>query len=38
MFNPWRHLGEQLPHVDIIWTRLPGDLRGLAGSSGWIRG
>ncbi|HNP57924.1 MAG TPA: hypothetical protein PK331_11270 [Gordonia sp. (in: high G+C Gram-positive bacteria)] len=29
MFNPWRHLGEHLPHVDIIWTRLPGDLRGL---------
>lgn len=29
MFNPWRHLGEHLPHVDVIWTRLPGDLRGL---------
>lgn len=29
MFNPWKYLGEHLPHVDIIWTRLPGDLRGL---------
>lgn len=29
MFNPWKYLGERLPHVDIVWTRMPGDLRGL---------
>lgn len=37
MHNPWRHLGEHLPHVDIVWRRLPGDLRGVTdGRTIWL--
>lgn len=29
MFNPWRYLADHHPHVKVVWTRLPGNLRAV---------
>ena len=37
MHNPWNHLAEAHPHVDVVWVRLPGRMRGCTdGATIWM--
>lgn len=37
MFNPWKYLADHHPHVHVVWTRLPGDYRGVTdGRTIWM--
>ncbi|MBE7195021.1 MAG: hypothetical protein INR66_21405 [Gordonia polyisoprenivorans] len=37
MHNPWQHLADHHPDVDVVWTRLPGDMRGCTdGATVWM--